>query len=339
MFALAGTGYSFAGEVYPELLRPSVNRVPLRMAWLEGFSGYSSRLRLGLLERLHRRKNELRALCWWASFWSLVLPPVLLAARLIFRTPSLDAPLLASLLFPLLSLLLLGGTVFLFGVDALTGRHKRRRDRWRKQLAALLSARYGLAPGGLAALLEDDEALSLLLQRFLSEHQVPYSLPLYSPQGRYLFAAPQKVRVLAEALVRAVGRGRDNELFVLVADLLELDDALDPLLRAVRVALGRHHQVMLICPWPPGLDLPHGHPGRPRITRSRSAQAAHRASLTPQAALWDETTARRFHLAYQRIRRTFARMGVAVLCAAEEESVPLILNRLERLRTLGRPHS
>jgi hypothetical protein len=50
-------------------------------------------------------------------------------------------------------------------------------------------------------------------------------------------------------------------------------------------------------------------------------------------------TTRRFHLAYQRLRRTFARLGVAVLCAASDEPAPLILSRLERLRTVGRPHS
>ncbi|HTU92660.1 MAG TPA: hypothetical protein VMF69_21445, partial [Gemmataceae bacterium] len=55
--------------------------------------------------------------------------------------------------------------------------------------------------------------------------------------------------------------------------------------------------------------------------------------------LWNEVTTRRFHLAYQRLRRTFTRMGVAVLCAAEDEPIPLILSRLERLRSLGRPHS
>jgi uncharacterized protein (DUF58 family) len=331
--------YSFAWEVYPELLHPSVNRVPLLMSWLEGFSGYSARIRLGLLERLHRRKDYLRTLCWWSSFWSIVLPVVLFAAKLVWRSNALDGPLLLSFLLPVLSLLLWGTTGFLFGVDALTGRRKRRRDRWRKQLAAILSARHGLAPGGLAMLLEDDDAFALLLQRFLTEHQVPYSLPLYGPDGRYLFAAPEKVPVLADALVRAVGKGRDNELFVLLADLLELDDSLDPLLRAVRVALGRHHQVVLICPWPPGLELPRRSSVRPRISRSRGTLKASLARRNPQAALWDEVTTRRFHLAYQRLRRTFTRLGVAVLCSAEEEPVPLILSRLERLRSLGRPHA
>ena len=90
----------------------------------------------------------------------------------------------------------------------------------RKRMAALLSVQYHLGPGGLAVLLEDDERFSLYLQRFLADHHVPYTLPLYDDSGKYLFASPEKVEVLARGLLRAVGRGRDNELFVLLADLL-----------------------------------------------------------------------------------------------------------------------
>jgi hypothetical protein len=55
--------------------------------------------------------------------------------------------------------------------------------------------------------------------------------------------------------------------------------------------------------------------------------------------LWDQATTQRFHSAYQRLRHTFTRLGVSVLCAASDEPVPLILSRLERLRTAGRPHA
>src|SRR5205823_2964027 len=77
------------------------------------------------------------------------------------------AALLAALAWPafLLSLLVSG--------------RWRRLARWRKRLAALLSVRHGLAPGGLQALLEDDDLYSTHLQRFLSEHQVPYAVSLY----------------------------------------------------------------------------------------------------------------------------------------------------------------
>jgi uncharacterized protein (DUF58 family) len=340
---------SFVREVYPELLRPSINSVPLWLVWMDGFPGYSHRLplslgelffrrraggsRLELFDLLHRRKNELRGLCWWASFWSLMLPLFLFAARVFLKLRIPDSLVVSSLFFcSLASLGLWAGTAVLFAWDALAGTKRRRLDRWHKQLAAILSARYGLAPGGLSTLLEDDEAFSLYLQRFLSEYQVPYALPLYDWHGRYLFAAPGKVSVLADALVRAVGRGRDNELFVLLADLLELDEAdLDPLLRAVRVAMGRHHQVVLICPWPPGL-------AHPIAERPGNLQSATRNPQAKHSVIWDQLTTDRFHTAYQRLRRTFTRLGVAVLCAADEP-VPLILNRLERLRTVGRPHS
>jgi uncharacterized protein (DUF58 family) len=352
-------GYSFAREVYPELLRPALNSMPFWATWMDGFSGYSRRLplglsellprwksvwtRLNLFELLHRRKNELQTLCWWSSFWSLLLPLLILAAKVFLKARISEDVLVFTLFYgPLLSLLLWGGSSLLFAFDTMVGSAKRRRDRWRKQLAAILSVRYVLGAGGLATLLEDDDAFSLLLQRFLNEHQVPYTLPLYGADGRYLFAAPQKVPVLADALLRAVGKGRDNELFVLLADLLELDDGLDPLLRAVRVALGRHHQVVLICPWQPGLALPHDNPareaaaslavhGRPSGPRRKQTSSLH-------SALWDQATTRRFHLAYQRLRRTFTRLGVSVLCAASDEPVPLILSRLERLRAPGRPH-
>jgi uncharacterized protein (DUF58 family) len=356
--ALLPLAYSFAQEVYPELLRPSINSVPFGMRWRDGFSGYSRRFpfglfemifrrrdgRLRLLDLLHRRKHELRGLCWWVSLGALLLPLALFLAKVLFKARISD-DVLGSVLFlaPLISLLLWAGSMSLFAVDTVSGRGKRRRDRWRKQLAAILSARYDLAPGGLGVLLEDDDAFARLSQRFLSEHHVPYSLPLYDPHGRYLFAAPEKIPVLADALLRAVARGRDNELYVLLADLLELDDGLEPLLRAIRVARGRHHQIILICPWPPGLPLPRDNPaiqaaaslalhGRPHDRRPGE-------KLSPHTALWDQVTTRRFHVAYQRLRRTFTRLGVAVLCAASDEPIPLILSRLERLRTLGRPHS
>jgi uncharacterized protein (DUF58 family) len=332
---LLPVAYSFAREVYPELLRPAVNHVPSSMAWFEGFSRYSRRLHMGLLETLHRRKGELRTWCWWSSFWAVVLPTSLLVLRYVFKTWVPPSALVLVWLCPLLSFLLWIVSFLLLGVDAVVAGKRRLRDRRRKQLAAVLSVHHGLAPGGVAALLEDDDAFSRLVQRFLGEHQVPYTLPLYSLGGRYLFAAPAKVAVLAQALLRAVGRGRDNELFVLLADLLELDDALEPLLHAVRVALGRHHQVVVICAWPVDLDLP-------RVDAAPEPSALgkfHTGSRLLHAEFWDEMSTRRFHLAYHRLRRSFARLGVAVLCAAGGEPVSLILNRLERLRSLGRPHS
>ena len=279
--------YSFASEVYPELLSNDVNQVPWWLTWITAFPSYT------------RRGTDR-----W--LW------------LLLRTTWIGLsflPLIGSFLGPLMYLLILANS-----------QPRRRRQRWRKRLAALLSVRYGLAPGGLAMLLEDDDAFSLLLQRFLAEHQVPYRLPLYDRDGPYLFAAPEKIPALATALQRAIGRGRDNELFVLCVDLLELDDALGELLRTVHVALSRHHQVLIVCPWPPGVPLPVPDPAdvhsRPPSTLAGMLAAAARAAD--------------FTLRSSVSARSFGRLGVPVVCAASDEAVPLILERINRLRTLRR---
>lgn len=196
----------------------------------------------------------------------------------------------------------------------------------RKQLAALLSVRYGLAPGGLALLLEDDAACAEYLQRFLAEHQVAYPHPLLDDQGRYLYRAPAKAAVLARALLAAVTRGKDNELFVLCVDLLEADDELAPLERAVCLARARHHQVVLICPWPRAVPPPGS-----RATESRTAIDW----TDPKVPLIDvlhQVSTAQLHQAYERLRRSFGRLGVTVICAESGATVDLILHRLQRLR-------
>ena len=106
-----------------------------------------------------------------------------------------------------------------------------------QQLAALLSVRYGLAPA-VWPFFWRTTALCASVSRFLAEHHVPYELPFYDDEGWYLFAAPGKTEVLADALLRAVRRGRDNELFVLLADFLEIVEHLGPVLAAVEGGTG-----------------------------------------------------------------------------------------------------
>lgn len=205
----------------------------------------------------------------------------------------------------------------------------------RKQLAGLLSARYGFGAGGLAALLEDDYLCSRCLQRFLAEHQTPADLPHYDFQGRYLFAAANKIKVLTRALLTAVAHGRDNELFVLLADVLELDDKLEPLLAAVKVAIARHHHVMLVCPWPHGLP-----PAPAEAAEASGAELPGWLARVNDSLVLDgivrQANMLRYHNAYRRVRRQFSRLGVPVLMATQEDSVRLILDRLEQLRAVER---
>lgn len=319
--------YAFAQDVYPDLLSPTVNAMPWWVTWFTAFpartrrrpnlAGWMHRLRLpvylvgSLLVPFLCILGYLVVLAFVFVRW---LPPRAIALGLLAASGASAVSAATGNLF--------------FVLATLMGERQRRVGGWRKRMAALLSARYGHAPGGLAVLLEDDDALAALLQRFLAEHQVPYALPLYDVQGRYLFGAPSKAPVLATALVRAVTRGRDNELFVLLADLLELDDQLDLLLRAVKMALGRHHQVIVVCPWPPGVPVPEDEGGGNAVAWVEPLQPG----APTVAARLSKVTTLRFHAAYRRFRRTFGRLGVQVICAASEQPVALILERLERLR-------
>jgi uncharacterized protein (DUF58 family) len=200
-----------------------------------------------------------------------------------------------------------------------------REYRWRKELAAILSVRYDLGPGGLALLLDDDLACGNYLQRFLAEHQVAVPLPLYDENGRYVFAAPKKAQVLADALLSAVKRGKDNELFVLCVDLLECADQLGILERAVCVAKARHHQVIVVCPWANAVDPPSRRPSTLKAPTVFTGLELQR--------LLQQVFTKQLHEAFGAMQRAFGRLGVPMICAAQGDSVEWILHRMRRMRS------
>ena len=96
----------------------------------------------------------------------------------------------------------------------------------------------------------------------------------------------------------------------------------------LRVAVSRHHQVMVVCPWPAGIEPPgaEGSAEQPELPENSSDLVNMLRRVHRQ----------RFHSAYRRLRRAFGRMGVQVLSAASGEPVELVLARMDRLRRAGR---
>ncbi len=322
--ALLPAAYAFAQEVYPHLLRDEINSFPWWLPWLSPTPRYTFR-HPRRLDYLYSRLPLLLPL--YLMVGGAALAGALATCAWLYIA-IFDQSLLPRMFTWLgLFILVLTAVCLIFGFALAPGRlffpKRRRHYRWRKQLAAILSARYDLAPGGVALLAEDHELFAVSLQRFLGEHQVPYTLPLYDGAGRYLFAAPGKIDVLAKALLNAVAHSHDNELFVLLVDLLELRDELAPLLRAVKVASARHHRVMIVCPWPPGVPPP---------AKKEPEGLARGDRPLPLADLLNQATTLRFHDSFYRLRRAFARARVPVLCAQDHDAAPLIVERLDRLR-------
>jgi uncharacterized protein (DUF58 family) len=335
--SLVPLAYSFAHQVYPDLLTPDINGMSLWMTWFGEFPG-RRRVCGSFLSRIYRARLFISVV---GALGVPMLCSVVYAAALAFvifthRPQDIIVKTMARglAITVALSALSAGVTAFFLLVTSIFGARGRRALTWRKRLAALLAHRYDPMIGGVSVLLEDEDRFSLLLQRFLAEHRVPYSLPLYDTAGQYLFRAPGKLPVLGAAIIQAVGRGRDNELFVLLVDVLELDQELAPVMRAVKVALGRHHQVVVVCPWPPSIALPAGEGGEDSPTWVPPADPA----ADPLPRQLAPLTTQKFHAAYERIRHVFGAVGVQVVCAASEHPIAIILDRIERLRRLRRVH-
>jgi uncharacterized protein (DUF58 family) len=309
---LLDRAYAFASAVYPDLLRPTVNRFPVWLPYVSPQPGWTMRRPAAHEVWLRTTRTLAVALVTAGTLIGVFGPPGVSLVAAVSVGLGLVGGLIGYALWVPWAMVTRGG----------------RRYAWRKKLAALLAVIYRHPPGALALFLEDDLACARELQRFLADHQVPYDVPLYDGRGRYLFARPGKVDVLAKALLRAVGRGHDNELYVLLADLIELDEHLGPLLKAVRVARARHHTVLVVCPWPTGL------PPAPAGKDEAPPPAELVPAGLPAADLVRRMTNARAARAWRSVRRAFGRMGVPVLNAAAGDSARLILLRLEQLRAV-----
>ncbi|MBM3980494.1 MAG: DUF58 domain-containing protein [Planctomycetes bacterium] len=209
--------------------------------------------------------------------------------------------------------------------------------RRRKQLATLFGLQDGTGPDGIERYVHDDDAYADRVAAFLQHHQLRCPVPLYDDLGRYRFRCARKADVLAYEIMRAVSRARDNELYVILADLSELGTDLEPLVRACRVARARRHHVMVIVPWPADVDSPDdtraADDDEPRKKKKKhpddmSAEGRHKRI---SAIVFDNLT-RQYHETFRAMRRELTGVGATVMRVDDGDPVRLVLDRLDRLR-------
>ena len=196
--------------------------------------------------------------------------------------------------------------------------------RQRIQVAAFLAAYFELDAMSIGELQNNDERFATLLQEFLSDHHLPYVGPLVDSRGDYFFDDREKVGQLASLLTRSVAKSRDNELFVLMAGLVDTDYDLGPLLKAIRVAVARHHRVCVLCAWPPGTVPPRNDAyinqlldnmnGLPINTLASAAEVQHR------------------HQNFHRLRSQLGKLRVPLVAATDKLANQLIVNQMELVK-------
>ena len=193
----------------------------------------------------------------------------------------------------------------------------------RKQLAALYSTLDRHSPMMIERYLHDDAAFIDRTKLFLKEHRVSLPLILTNTQGEELFREPGKVRVLASNLARAVNLARDNEQYVILADFSNLTITdLEPLVSAVRMARARHHQIIVLLCWPAEVPQPEDSTGELLGEQVKLANVVRQVIIS------------RYQRQFQEVRTALTRVGATVLRVDQQDAIPLVLERLEQLRSV-----
>ncbi len=352
---LTRRAYPLAQDLYPELMSRKVNSMPLGRLWIP------------LLDRK------------W-GFLALIVIVINLILVYFFRDWRFDALNSAGRntrlavgnwsFFP--KLLFFGAMVawHMFWPIILTGLfwffhsfrgwfgNNRKELTRRKQLAAVFALQDGTGADGVERYVMDDDSYATRVAAFLQQHQIRCPIPLYDEKGVYRFRCEAKAPVLANAMMKAVGHARDNELYVILADLAELGKQLAPIVRACQVARARHHHLLVIVPWPadvPSPDepeevfpvvaeefadddsLPSGKAWKAfkRSARNAKGRDATLASIARKFNLVQivrRSLTKQYHESFRTLRRELGRVGATVVRVNDGDAVQIVLDRLDRLR-------
>ncbi len=371
---LTRRAYPLAQEIYPELMNKKVNSMSLARLWIP------------LLDRKYGWIIALLVLIgpilYGSFFYSMFHPalfssenPVVANYFKLVRYWSLDRLNFAAKLIPTSWPFLLKlawyfwafalfywlpttlGILFwlLHGIRGWFGERKRELTK-RKQLSALFSLQDGAGPDAVERYIHDDTAYAARVAAFLQHHLLRCPVPLYDDAGRYRFRCAGKAAVLAQAMIHAVSRARDNELFVVMADLAELGHDLAPVVKACRVARARHHHILVIVPWPADVPSPDDPDAATPAVTDEEESAPRDAVKLPKLKARSEKERKRvlearsrndslvlsvrksltkqYHETFRALRRQLGRVGATVMRFNDGDPVQLVLDRLDRVRGL-----
>ncbi len=127
-----------------------------------------------------------------------------------------------------------------------------------------------------------------------------------------------RLDLLANAITHAVAHAKDNEVFVVMADLLEMTPQLPLLVRSLKLALSRHHRVAFVCPTTTF--------ERPKRERDWSdvVQVEDWLLEAERARVRDRAT---------RLKRELGKLGIPISFSGESSAIQMVLNEVDSART------
>lgn len=194
----------------------------------------------------------------------------------------------------------------------------RRNHYQRSLLAGVVAQIYGLTPVQQTELVFDDARMAAVILRFLSDSGVSWMDPLIQPRQQGFHDGLASMDLFSRAISESVARARDNEVYVVMANLLESANSINNVLPAVKLALAKHHRVVFVFPMP-SFSRPQNNNELP--TRPTSVDMLARA---------DQLRARDLT---ERLQRQLRRVGAAVSFSGEEEAIRLILAETQLARS------
>ncbi len=189
------------------------------------------------------------------------------------------------------------------------------RERYR--MAGVLAEVFDLNPNEQVECIHDETKLAYYLHLFLHEAGMPWMAPMIVAPPDPAAGAQQRMQLLGDAMSKAIAHARDNEVFVVLADLVGCAPNLNQLLRVVKLAIGKHHRVAFVCPTSTFL--------RPEseIVEPKSGSVQDLMFAAEQARVRDLA---------QQMKRDLVRLGVAVSFAGERSAIQMIIAEMDLAR-------
>ncbi len=199
----------------------------------------------------------------------------------------------------------------------------RMRLRSRRKLANVLGELYRMPAESVAEMVHDDYLLTKVTWRWLNECGLAWMPPMVTAKQTSQ-SIPANGNSLARELTRAVQQAHDNELFVLLFDLLASDETLETIIPAIKLAVSRHHRVVIVCPSATGVRL------------SQTVESVQGSSLDEVCTQADQI---RLGFAARLVQRKCKSVGAKVAFTGERNAISVVMAEAELAgsgRTLGR---